>query len=243
VKKSYNFNWADLDRETLFHVLYSARDKVVDKAIPTPKFHDIITRHIKSYLPIKGCRMYSTKVDFGWVLVGGAYYSDLDEYRKKCIEVNFSYHGKEWDIKISDYRFKRLCLTFADTILHEVIHMRQFRKRKFKHLPDYASTAKREKQRKEQEYLGNNDEIDAYAFNIACEVLDKARGNHKLAVKLLNENQQGLKRKATCWRAYLTAFNHDHNHSVIKHMKKRVVYYLPKAEKGKPFRACDWIDR
>jgi hypothetical protein len=39
----------------------------------------------------------------------------------------------------------------ADTILHEIMHMRQYRRRKFKILPDYASTAEKTEQRAEQD--------------------------------------------------------------------------------------------
>jgi hypothetical protein len=45
--------------------------------------------------------------------------------------------------------------------------MRQFRRRNFKQLPDYASNAEKSEIREEQEYLGCKDEIDAYSFNIA----------------------------------------------------------------------------
>jgi len=224
-------------------MLYSARDKVVNVPLAVYDFHDILVRHIKSHLPIKASRIYDSQVDQGWAWLGGAYYSDLDEDGLQSIEINLAYHSIKDHITISNLRFRRLCTLFADTVLHEIIHMRQFRKRRFKHLPDYASTARREKQRREQEYLGNNDEIDAYAFNIACEMLTKADGNYAKVIRMLNENQKGTRRKTTCWRVYLNAFNHDHNHPIIKRMKKRVAYYLPKAEKGRPFRSCDWITR
>jgi hypothetical protein len=241
--RSHKFNWAELDRWTLFEMLYSAKDKVVKVPLSAYNFHEVIVRHIKSQLPVKASRIYDSKVDPGWTWVGGCYYSDLDAEYLQCIEINFCYHGKKDIITISDYRFKRMCLLFADTMLHEIIHMRQFRKRKFKHLPDYASTAHREKQRREQEYLGNNDEIDAYAFNIACEMLTEAEYDPQKAIRLLNEDQKGRRRKSTCWLVYLNAFSHDHNHPIIKRMKKRIAYYLPKAERGRPFRSCDWITR
>jgi len=241
--RSHKFNWAELDRQTLYDIMYSVKDKVVNVPLAVYDFHDIIVRHIKSHLPIKASRIYDNQVNQGWAWIGGAYYSDLDADYLQSIEINFAYQSAKDSIKVSHLRFKHMCTLFADTILHEIIHMRQFRKRKFKHLPDYASTARREKQRREQEYLGNNDEIDAYAFNIACEMLVKAEGNHKKVIRLLNENQKGTRKKTTCWLVYLKAFNHDHNHPIIKRMKKRIAYYLPKADRGRPFRTCDWISR
>jgi len=224
-------------------MLYTAEDKIVNKPMPIHRLHDTLIRHIKSQLPIKASRIYDAKVEPGWIWIGGSYYSDLDSDKMQSIEINFAYNKNDKEITVTKRRFSRLCIGFADTILHEVIHMRQFRRRNFKDLPDYASTARREKQRKEQEYLGNNDEIDAYAFNIACELLDQAKYDQRKVTKLLNEDQKGRRRNASCWRAYLNAFSHDHSHPIIKRIKKRVVYYLPKALKGKPFRSCDWITR
>jgi hypothetical protein len=123
------------------------------------------------------------------------------------------------------------------------MHMRQYRRRKFKDLPDYASTAAREEKRQEQEYLGNSDEVDAYSFNIACELMDKFNGNSKLAFEYLNEKQKGKNRKHNCWRMYLKAFDHDHNHPIIQRVKKKVIRYMPHALNGKPYRNKDWISR
>jgi hypothetical protein len=120
--------------------------------------------------------------------------------------------------------------------------MRQFRRRNFKQLPDYASNAEKSKIREEQEYLGCSDEIDAYGFNIACELMDKFGKNKKQVVNYLNENQKGKKRRHNSWRMYLKAFEHDHNHPILQRVKKKVVRYLPAAEAGKPYRNKDWIN-
>ena len=118
--------------------------------------------------------------------------------------------------------------------------MRQFRRREFKDLPDYPSTARRESKRKEQRYLGNSDEIDAYSFNIACELIDQYKNTNNI-VKHLSVNQKNKKVKHDSWFIYLKAFDHDHDHPVIKKVKKKVLHYLPNAEIGKPYRNRDWI--
>jgi hypothetical protein len=135
-----------------------------------------------------------------------------------------------------------MCTTIADTLLHEIIHMRQFRRRNFKQLPDYASNAEKSELREEQEYLGCSDEIDAYGFNIACELMNKFGKNNVQVVNYLNENQKSKKRRPNSWRMYLKAFEHDHNHPIIQRVKKKVVRYLPAAEVGKPYRNKDWIN-
>ena len=241
--RASSFDWSQIDRQTLFDVIYLLRDSIVGHTIPVQKFQDQVIRHIKSYFPIKASKVRDPAVSKSWVYIGGFYYSGDDEDRTASIGLCLAYHPKEHHITMTSRRFSRFCIGFADTVLHEVIHMRQFRKRKFKPLPDYASTASRTKQRNEQSYLGNNDEIDAYAFNIACELGDKFNGNTRKIVNYLNENQKGLRRVHNSYRMYLKAFGHDHNHPVIQHVKKRVVYYLPKAKLGRPFRKSEWIIR
>ena len=119
--------------------------------------------------------------------------------------------------------------------------MRQHRRRGWKVLPDFPSTASRNKQRQEQQYLGCRDEIDAYSFNIACELNDKFDSKHSKISKYLNTNQKNLRKRRDLYTMYLTAFGHDHNHIVIKRLKKKVVSYLPQAIAGKPYRNSDWI--
>lgn len=241
--RASTFNWSQLDRQTLFDITYELQDRLVGQKLSVKKFHDTVIRHLKLYFPIKGSRQKDPTIENSWVYVGGAYYSSLDADKDTSIEISLAYNPADKHITMTRRRFCRFCIGIADTILHEIIHMRQFRKRRFKTLPGYQSTASRAEQRQEQEYLGDNDEIDAYSFNIACELYEKFNGNQKLIVNYLNENQKYTRRRHNSWRMYLKAFGHDHKHPILRRVKKRVIYYLPKAEHGKPFRSCDWISR
>ncbi len=237
------FNWSILDRDTLAEYLWSLRFAVVDKEIPVKKFHSLLYKHITKNLPVKVVKKVDFKVGKNEFFIGGTYYSEDDRSRKKCIEILFVYNPFIETIKISRKKFMRACLCFADTLLHEIIHMRQFRRRKFKNLPEYASNAEKTEQRLEQSYLGCTDEIDAYGFNIACELLERFDYNQKQVIRHLNVQQKGKRGKNDCWKMYLKAFDHDHNHEIIKRVKKKVIRYLPHAEAGKPYRNKDWISR
>lgn len=242
MSRDNTFDWFSLDRNTLFDMLYSLKNRVVNKHLTVDQFHTKLVYEIKKNIPIRFKKVRNSKVDKNWVWVGGSYYSDRDENSERAIEIEFCYSTKEDAIKISSSRFARLCISFADTMLHEIIHMRQHRRRNWKSTPYFPSTANRVKQREEQEYLGCRDEIDAYAFNIACELYDKFDGNQKQAFRYLNENQKGLRRKHNCYRMYLIAFGHNHSHPVIKQIKKKVVSYWPQAKTGKPYRNSEWIN-
>ncbi len=237
------FDWSSLDRIYLYELFKSLSDSVVGQELPVKKLHKLFADHLRKHLPIRVKKSLDFEVDYNFVYIGGTYYSDYDREKKKSIEIVFTYNPFQETIRLTRLRFYRMCLLFADTILHEVIHMRQYRRRKFKILPDYASTADKARQRDEQSYLGCTDEIDAYGFNIACELITKFDNNKTKIQKYLNEDQKGRRRRHNSWRMYLVAFDHDHQHPIIKRLKKKVIRYLPYAEIGKPYRNKDWISR
>lgn len=237
------FDWSILDRAGLIEYFWSLYPEVCDQKISIHSLHTKISKHIKKQIPVRINKKRDPKVDPGWIWVGGTYYSDKDQEKKQCIELDLVYELFDEKTILTKRRYQRVCYTLADTLLHEIMHMRQYRRRKFKNLPDYASTASRAEKRQEQEYLGNSDEIDAYSFNIACELLDKFDYKTKKVIDYLNENQKGTNRRHNCWRMYLKAFDHDHNHPIIQRVKKKVIRYIPHAMNGKPYRNKDWINR
>jgi hypothetical protein len=235
------FDWSKVERNTLISIIWNLKDQLSRKKLTVFEFHRLISQTLKSVLPIKVRKFYTKEIPKGIIYIGGSYFSDLDETKKIPICLDFFYNKKKDTYILDTRRIKSICTSIADTILHEIIHMRQYRRRNFKFLPDYASTADKTDKRQEQSYLGNSDEIDAYSFNIACELLDKFNGNQKKIVTYLDQNQKYKKRKFNGWRMYLLAFDHDHNHKIIKRVKKKVIKYLPHAVEGKPYRNKDWI--
>jgi hypothetical protein len=171
--------------------------------------------------------------------VGGAYYSDEDKKHRTAIELSLVYNPLENFIKLSRYKFISMCYVFADTILHEIIHMRQFRARAFKALPGYQSTAHYAKQRRSQEYYGDLDEQGAFAFNIACALWDRYQDDDDI-IAYINSNQC-RRRKHTAWYKYLETFDFNHSHPVIKSMKRKIIRNLAYAKIGRPFKTSDYL--
>jgi hypothetical protein len=235
------FNWSLLTRDNIAGLIWSLHEKLTKKELSPQQFHSILSNHIRQHIPVKIKKVLDIKVDSGQVWIGGTYYSDYDQDNEKCIEVWMVYRKDDSSINLTKQKFNKLCYTIADTVLHEIIHMRQFRRRKFKNLPDYPSNASRSAQREEQSYIGNSDEIDAYGFNIACELMDQFNNDTSKIIKYLNLDQKGSRTKFNTWKMYLRAFDHEHDHPIIKRVKKKVIRYLPLAEIGKPYRNQDWI--
>lgn len=241
VKQKCEFDWSSINRYDLTEYVWSAYPKLINKEMTVEKFHRTLGNHIKHVIPIKLKKLSEKKVENNCVWVGGVYYSDLDEMKQKPIELVIVYKNSKDTIKITPKSFHRTCHTITNTIMHEIIHMRQYRRRKFKVLPAYNSNAEKTEQHEEQTYLGCSDEIDAYGYNIACELLWKFENDTDKVIKYLDEDQHGKKRNHNSWRMYLKAFNHDHEHPIIKRVKQKVVRYLPNAIYGKPYRNKDWI--
>lgn len=241
--KKISFDWSILDRQGLQDMLYSLYPEIVGHKLKPTKLHRKLSKHITQYLPVKVIKQTHQKVEKNYVYIGGTYFSDEDKSKRKSIEIIFVYNPDDTEISISRQKFKRLSVCFADTVLHELIHMRQFRRRNFKYLPDYASNAEKLSQQQEQSYLGSADEIDAYGFNIACELLERFDGNQKKVIKHINKNPISKRGREDTWRMYLKAFDFDHSHEVIKKVKRKVIRYLDNADLGKPYKTKDWINR
>lgn len=238
-----SYDWSVWDRETIAEMVREIKGDLVYQNLTVSQFHDQITKHVKRYMPVRSRKSREKEVDLGRVWIGGVYHTDLDKDRQKSIELCFAYNPKDRTLEMPTRHFNRICTRIADVILHEVIHMRQARSRRFKEIPGYRSTAESTKQRLNQEYFGDPDEIDAYAFNMACELNDKFGGNMRDIVAYLNKEHKGYYKTHDTWKSYLKAFNWDQNHRVIKKIKKRSIYYLSRAQVIKPFQSKDWIHR
>lgn len=231
-----DFNWSSLDRNNLYSMLYSAGSEIVGRKIPLSRLHKHLSLHIKSKLPVSiKKQQYDSTQTRGFPYMGGAYDSVLDKKGKsRFIEVVLSYHPNDREVKITEYRWRRICSLFADTILHEVIHMRQYRSRNFKDIPGYESTAELRKQRVDQEYYGHRDEMGAHAFNIACELLDKF-GNNPTNIRNFMDSIPRRIKKGT-WARFLKTFDYNHDHIKVRQMKQKVMKQLEYAKFGKPFK-------
>jgi len=234
------FNWSLLDRDNLYTMMYELKPFVVGKRLAVRALQKLLSDHLKYYLPIRVRMDHDSTHEKGLVYIGGAYYSYHDQEEHRQIEIVFSYKSKDATLVLSDHRWGRMCKLFADTILHEVVHMRQYRTRNFKDIPGYLSTAYYARDRREQEYYGHKDEMGAFAFNIACELNDKF-GNDFDAAKHYLDSNLSKRAKKSCWHKYMKTFDWNHNHPVIRSMKKKIIRNLPYAQIGKPFKTPDYL--
>lgn len=240
VIKKHNFNWSQLTRETIYKHFYQLDSKLVDKELEAKVIYKIFKKQALKLAPLIVTKTNSMDVDHGYVYMGGCYSAEYDEQNQPAIELNLHFHPFDDYICYTKIKFRRSCMLIADILLHEIIHMRQHRRRDFTRRPDYKSSARSEKKKQEQCYLGNYDEIDAYSFNIACELYRHYKDDSTSIHQYLNSSNKNAKRSHT-WKWYMRTFDYDHNHPVIKKLKTKVVKYLPHAALGKPYKNSDYI--
>ena len=237
-----HFDWSQITRYGLIQALAPLGSKIVGKKVTVREVQGMIRQVIKSLMPIYVISSRESKHGRNWIAVGGEYWSEYDRWHRRCIKIQLVYHPEDHHLDITAYRWRRICRNIADTIMHEIIHLRQYRARNFKDIPGYQSTAYLVRQRREQEYLGHPDEIGAYAFNIACELHDQFRGNIRRAQAYLNRNH-GARKKRSSLGSYLRYFDNDHDHLVIRRLKRKISRYLPYAALGRPFKTTDHMHR
>jgi hypothetical protein len=230
------FNWSLLDRTTLYSMLYELKPKIVDKRLSIGKITSILSKHIKSHLPVKVTSNRHKPVKKGELWIGGAYYSHLDkDEHSRFIEVELAFPTTADTMKTSLYRWDRICTLFADTILHEIIHTRQYRARNFKEIPGYESTAYYAKDRAWQEYYGHRDEMGAHSFNLAQDMIDKFNFDTK-AIKDYLDSPVPKRIRPNGWGRFMKSFEYDHTHPKVCQMKHKIMTQLENAYNGKPFK-------
>lgn len=235
------FNWSALDRNTLYSILYELKSEIVDRRLPIGEITRLMSKHIKARLPLKVTSNRHKPVKSGEIWIGGAYHSYFDVAgNKRFIEIVLSFPTTANTMKTSLYRWERICRLFADTVLHEVIHTRQYRARTFKDIPGYESTAYYARDRREQEYYGHRDEMGAHSFNLAQDMIDKFDFDAK-AIKEYLDSPVPKRVRPNGWGRFMKAFEYDHAHPKVSQMKRKIMTQLENAYLGKPFKTTNHL--
>ena len=161
----------------------------------------------------------SDEVEPNDVNVSAFYDPEKDEIHKIAIELILVTNSRDSHIIIDESLFEIISTRLADTLAHEMIHMRQARARDFiiADIPESQNSELNET----QQYLANPDEIDAYAHNIANELSEHPNPRDILS----NPKSITLQHSINLW-AYLTAFNKDLSNPIIRKLLKKVYRHL-----------------
>ena len=169
---------------------------------------------------------YADQIDRGDMNLNATYdpWDDEDELDPYRIELLFNPKDKK-SIKFDTTALEEIKHRLIDALEHEMIHSVQYQKRDFKQQKGYRSRDR------EQEYLGNQDEIEAFAKNISSELLrhaDKEQATDMLrSVKNTTELRDKLGNLLSPnLVGYLRAWDFNTRHPVIKKLLKKVYNYI-----------------
>lgn len=236
-----NYNWSQLTRDSLYKLMYKAGKDIIGKTLTPKEFKARIKAGLCD-LPVTIRVIKHVISETKLVYIGGCYYALWDQENKPPIEVHFHYYPEDSYIALSAAKWKRVSTLFADTVLHELIHMRQYRSRNFTESLDYDSDCPDKVQRQQQAYYGNQDELEAFGFNIACELVSRFNNDKSKILECIKNNQIHCAKHSTMMN-YLIAFDFDYDHPVIKKLKRIITKSIDNAQLGKPFKGSKHLTR
>lgn len=207
-------------RKELLDVLEETRPHIVNNVLTVDELIGGLGEFIGTRFRVDVTHAETLDVDSGDVELNAFYDSGLDEFGDVAIELYLVTNPNDDAIILDNEHFDVIMRKIADSLIHEVIHMKQSRARDFLEVDDMAYTQVEDEMLEAQLYLGAADEIDAYGYNIACELLDKCDLQTSLK-KLENISKIQIEDSVNLW-AYLHAFAKDTSHPVLRKLMKRV---------------------
>jgi len=191
------------------------------------KLHSTLKRYGVSEVSVE----VSDKVDSGDMNMNAAYdpYDDEDELDPFYIELIFS--PKDETIEFEPEGVENIKDRILDALEHEMVHMRQYRSRDFVKQRQYKTKATDPDIKKSKEYLGNDDEIEAFAKNISTELVRKAGKDGALELLKMANKTAGFRDEmgyllSPNLLGYLAVWGFDTQHPVIRKLLKKVFSYI-----------------
>ena len=160
-------------------------------------------------------------VDPGDINIAAYYDSQADELCKISIEIVMITNAKDSAIHFDQDLYEIFVKRLADALSHELIHMKQARARDF--IETGYETCHEDEEHSEIIYLGNPDEIDAYAYNIVDELCDNPNPFEKLRCP----SEISIDDSLNLW-VYFNTFGDDLQEPVLRRLLKKIYKTLDK---------------
>ena len=153
------------------------------------------------------------------------YEQDLDEDGKIPFEIEL-YFSKEDDQPMTITNPDPLVNKVIEILKHEFLHQKQARARDFE-----EPTMGKDNRNTSYEYMSRPDEIEAYAMNIADELVKKADKDGALALlRMANKTAQFKDKMGNLLSpelfAYMGMWDFNSKHPVIRRLLKKIYQYI-----------------
>jgi hypothetical protein len=167
------------------------------------------------------------RVEPGDMSIDAYYDPDNDEDKiEDPIKITLIFGKGDTSIQFSDQGVSSIRNRLVDVIAHEMLHQTQFRRRDFIDGRQGYDTSSHEK-----EYMSRPDEIEAYALNIADELVRKADVDG--AIKLLKMANKTAQFKDKLGRllspelfGYFAIFDFDATNPILKRLLKKIYQFI-----------------
>ena len=166
----------------------------------------------------------SPNVDKGDMNASAAYEQEDDEEGEIPFEITLVFSDKEDRMTVTNP--KPLVQRVLDMMKHEMMHQSQARARDFE---DHSQG--KDRRNISTEYMSRGDEIEAYAMNIADELVRKVDKDGALQLLRMAGKTAQFKDEmgnllSPDLNAYMSIWNYDSKHPVIKRLLKRVYQFI-----------------
>ena len=166
----------------------------------------------------------SPNVDKGDMNASAAYEQEDDEEGEIPFEITLVFSDKEDRMTVTNP--KPLIQRVLDMMKHEMMHQSQARARDFE---DHSQG--KDRRNISTEYMSRGDEIEAYAMNIADELVRKVDKDGALQLLRMAGKTAQFKDEmgnllSPDLNAYMSIWNYDSKHPVIKRLLKRVYQFI-----------------
>lgn len=207
-------------RKEVLEILDEIKPFITNKFMPVDEMIQDLGVFLGKRFNIDVKHAEATQVDQNDIDLNGFYDGGLDEAGDIPIEIYLVTNPMQDIILFDEPQFDIIARRIADTLSHEVIHMQQYRARDFLEVETIEYNEFEDEEEENRWYLSSPDEINAYAYNIANELLDKH--NYPQVIEKLNKVKDiGIEDSVNLW-AYVQAFSKDVNHPVLKKLIKKV---------------------
>ena len=173
----------------------------------------------------------SKNVEVGDMNMNASYDPIDDQEGFNHFEIELIFSKEDKTIAFSPEGVEAIKHRIVDVLEHELIHKSQYRGRGFKKQREFKpKKGLSDKVRRTREYLGNDGEIEAYAKNIASELIRKSDKETALTLlRMAGKTAQYREKKnllSPNLFGYFAAFDFDTGHPVIKKLLKKIFFYL-----------------
>lgn len=190
-----------------------------NKFIPVDEMINLLAFYVSNNYRVNVSHATSMKAPSNSMIVSGEYDEDADENGKVPINLVFITHTVDKVLLWDDDDFYFVSKQIADTLIHELVHMKQTRDRNFEPIM-YTNHLFLSEEEVNRLYLEQFDEIDAYSYNIASE-LDEQENQEVIKQCLNCPSITPIEISINLWN-YMKVFEKDLSNRKLRRLMKKV---------------------